>query len=102
MPKHSYNYGLVGNCAYLSLIDTDANVGWLCWPKFDSSFLFGGLLDKNKGGEFSIKPASEKYSSHQYYIDNTNILVTEFTCDDGRFKVVDFAPRLSVIISLYC
>ncbi|MEL6190714.1 MAG: glycoside hydrolase family 15 protein [Bacteroidota bacterium] len=93
MPKHSYNYGLVGNCAYLSLIDTDANVGWLCWPKFDSSFLFGGLLDKNKGGEFSIKPASEKYSSHQYYIDNTNILVTEFTCDDGRFKVVDFAPR---------
>ncbi|MEM8899001.1 MAG: glycoside hydrolase family 15 protein [Bacteroidota bacterium] len=93
MPKHSYNYGLVGNCAYLALIDTDANVGWLCWPKFDSSFLFGGLLDKNKGGEFSIKPASEKYSSHQYYIDNTNILVTEFTCDDGRFKVVDFAPR---------
>ena len=93
MPKHTYNYGLVGNCAYLALIDTDANVGWLCWPKFDSSFLFGGLLDKNKGGEFSIKPASEKYSSHQYYIDNTNILVTEFTCDDGRFKVVDFAPR---------
>ncbi|MEM9932372.1 MAG: glycoside hydrolase family 15 protein [Bacteroidota bacterium] len=93
MPKHSYNYGLVGNCAYLALIDTDANVGWLCWPKFDSSFLFGGLLDSTKGGEFSIQPASEKYSSHQYYIENTNILVTEFTCDDGRFKVVDFAPR---------
>ncbi|MEL6134099.1 MAG: trehalase-like domain-containing protein, partial [Bacteroidota bacterium] len=93
MSKHTYNYGLIGNCAYLALIDTDANVGWLCWPRFDSSFLFGGLLDQDKGGEFSVKPASEEYESKQYYIENTNILVTEFTCPDGVFKVVDFAPR---------
>lgn len=93
MARHTYNYGLIGNCAYLSLIDTDSNIGWLCWPKFDSSFLFGGLLDKEKGGEFTIKPATEHYSSHQYYMENTNILVTEFHCDDGSYKVVDFAPR---------
>ncbi|MEL6851798.1 MAG: glycoside hydrolase family 15 protein, partial [Bacteroidota bacterium] len=93
MSKHTYNYGLIGNCAYLALVDTEANIGWLCWPRFDSSFLFGGLLDKEKGGEFSIKPATEGYTSHQYYLDNTNILVTEFDCEDGKFKVVDFAPR---------
>ncbi|MDX2246690.1 MAG: glycoside hydrolase family 15 protein [Bacteroidia bacterium] len=91
--KHTYNYGLIGNCAYLALVDTEANIGWLCWPKFDSSFLFGGLLDDEKGGEFSVKPATENYTSRQYYIDNTNILVTEFDCVDGKFKVVDFAPR---------
>lgn len=91
--KHTYNYGLIGNCAYLALVDTEANIGWLCWPKFDSSFLFGGLLDDEKGGEFSVKPATENYTSHQYYIENTNILVTEFDCVDGKFKVVDFAPR---------
>ncbi|MEZ4851081.1 MAG: glycoside hydrolase family 15 protein [Bacteroidia bacterium] len=93
MSKHSYNYGLIGNCAYLALVDTDANIGWLCWPRFDSSFLFGNLLDKEKGGEFSVKPASGAYKSEQYYLDNTNILVTEFTCNDGIFKVIDFAPR---------
>lgn len=93
MSRHTYPYGLVGNCAYLSLIDIHSNVGWLCWPKFDSSFLFGGLLDTEKGGEFSIKPATEHYNSHQYYMENTNILVTEFHCDDGSYKVVDFAPR---------
>ncbi len=93
MQKHIYNYGLIGNCAYLALIDTHANVGWLCWPRFDSSFLFGGLLDQQKGGEFSIKPATDQYESRQYYLENTNILVTEFTCSDGVFKVVDFAPR---------
>ncbi|RMG65053.1 MAG: glycoside hydrolase family 15 protein [Bacteroidetes bacterium] len=93
MGKHTYDFGLVGNCAYLALIDTDANVNWLCWPRFDSSFLFGGLLDQEKGGEFSVRPATEHYESRQFYIDNTNILVTEFTCTDGIFQVVDFAPR---------
>lgn len=93
MEKHTYDFGLVGNCAYLALIDKNANVSWLCWPKFDSSFLFGSLLDEDKGGEFSVRPASDNYSSHQYYIDNTNILVTEFEAEDGKFKVVDFAPR---------
>jgi len=95
MNRHFYNHGLIGNCAYLALIDTDANVSWLCWPRFDSSFLFGGLLDPEKGGEFSIRPASEHYESRQYYVENTNILVTEFTASDGVFKVVDFAPRFS-------
>jgi len=93
MAKHTYNYGLIGNCSYIAMVDTDANIGWLCWPKFDSSFLFGGLLDKEKGGEFSIRPATDNYTSIQYYQENTNILVTEFTCEDGSFKVVDFAPR---------
>lgn len=93
MSRHTYNHGLIGNCAYLALVDTNANVSWLCWPKFDSSFLFGSLLDKEKGGEYSITPADPNFTSEQYYLPNTNILVTEFHCEDGSYKVVDFAPR---------
>ncbi|MEL7123757.1 MAG: trehalase-like domain-containing protein [Bacteroidota bacterium] len=90
---HKYNYGIIGNCAYLALIDTDANVGWMCWPRFDSSFIFGKLLDEQKGGSFSIRPEDENYVSSQKYIENTNILETTFECSDGKFKVIDFAPR---------
>ncbi len=93
MAKHSYNYGLVGNCAYLAYVDTQANIQWLCWPRFDSSFVFGGMLDKKKGGHFYIKPESENFSSSQHYIDNTNILCTDFESSDGKFRVTDFAPR---------
>ena len=93
MTKHKYNYGIIGNCSYLALVDTDANMGWMCWPKFDSSFIFGQLLDQQKGGQFFIKPATEDYTSSQAYIPNTNILETTFECSDGSFKVVDFAPR---------
>jgi len=65
-------------------------------PKFDSSFLFGSLLDEENGGHFYIQPATAEYTSNQYYLQNTNILCTEFGTADGRFRVVDCAPRMTV------
>ena len=84
--------GVVGNCSYMAYIDTHASVRWMCMPRFDSSFLFGSLLDSKKGGEFSITPSGE-YTATQHYILNTNVLVTEFTAEHGRFRVIDCAPR---------
>jgi len=93
MAKHTYTTGIIGNCAFLAHINTNTNIEWLCWPRFDSTFIFGGLLDKKKGGEFSILPQSG-YTSHQYYLENTNVLVTEITVDNGNsYRVTDFAPR---------
>lgn len=94
--KHQYEMGVIGNCSYLAYIEKkSANVSWLCWPKFDSSFIFGGLLDQKKGGEFSIRPIDDVYTVEQYYKPNTNVLCTEFETSDGRFRVTDFAPRFS-------
>ena len=93
MNTHKYNYGIIGNCAYLALIDTQANVGWLCWPRFDSSFVFGTLLDRQKGGQFYVQPEEKDYQSRQQYCPNTNVLETQFDCKNGKFKVIDFAPR---------
>lgn len=93
MKKHTYNTGIIGNCAFLAHISTSTNIEWLCWPRFDSTFIFGGLLDKKKGGEFSILPEG-KYTSHQYYLENTNVLITEVTLENGeKYRVTDFAPR---------
>ena len=93
MARHTYTTGIIGNCAFLAHVNTNTNIEWLCWPRFDSTFIFGGLLDKKKGGEFSILPQSG-YTSHQYYLENTNILVTEITVDNGNsYRVTDFAPR---------
>jgi len=94
MSVHKYNMGVVGNCAYIGYIDTTADVKWLCLPKFDSSFIFGSLLDEDKGGHFYIRPAVAEYKSRQYYLPNTNILCTEFKTDEGAFRVIDCAPRM--------
>lgn len=94
--RHVYQMGIIGNCAYMAHINRRARVMWLCWPRFDSSFLFGGLLaSQQQGGDFSITPTTPGSRSHQYYLENTNILCTEFQCRDGRFRVIDFAPRFS-------
>lgn len=92
MDVHRYKMGLVGNCSYIAYIDTEAHVKWMCLPRFDDSYIFGSLLDKDKGGEFSITPVGE-CTSTQYYIPNTNVLCTEFNCSSGSFRVIDCAPR---------
>lgn len=92
MERHTYQTGIIGNCAFLAHVNKNTNIDWLCWPRFDSSFVFGGLLDKDNGGEFSILPNGE-YTSEQHYLENTNILVTEISNEEGKYKVTDFAPR---------
>lgn len=93
MDKHTYQTGLIGNCAYLAHINKNTNVDWLCWPTFDSTFIFGALLDKQKGGEFSIRPEGD-YTSEQYYLENTNVLITNVTvASGGKYRITDFAPR---------
>lgn len=101
MPVHKYNMGIIGNCSYLAYINNKADVKWMCLPRFDSSFLFGSLLDEEKGGHFSIMPATEGYTSKQYYVANTNVLCTEFTAVDGSFVVKDCAPRMTLFDRQY-
>jgi GH15 family glucan-1,4-alpha-glucosidase len=92
MQQHIYESGIIGNCGYIAHVHKDTNITWLCWPRFDSSFVFGGLLDTKKGGEFSILPDGE-FSSSQRYMENTNVLTTDVECNEGKYRVTDFAPR---------
>ncbi len=92
MKRHIYQTGLIGNCSFLAHIHKNTNVEWMCWPRFDSSFVFGGLLDKGNGGEFTVLPEGD-CSTEQYYLENTNVLCTEVTCATGRYRIFDFAPR---------
>ena len=91
--RHTYDLGAVGNCSYLAHVDTGARVVWLCLPRFDSSFVFGHLLDPEKGGEFAIDPVARRISQRQEYVWNTNVLVTTITTSEGAFRVTDCAPR---------
>jgi GH15 family glucan-1,4-alpha-glucosidase len=89
---HKYNYAVTGNCNYLAYVKDDSSLDWMCWPRMDSSFIFGALLDEDKGGKFKIVPQTS-FKSSQKYIENTPIIVTTFHCEDGDFEVIDFAPR---------
>src|SRR5690606_18276617 len=89
---HMYPVGIVGNCNVSAFVNLSGEVDWLCLPRPDSAPIFGGLIDSD-AGKFGISPFAE-YKSSQHYIENTNVLVTEFQVKgDGRFRIIDFCPR---------
>lgn len=97
-----YSYGLVGNCQLSALISKFGSLDWLCLPRPDSDPVFGRILDA-EGGYFSIDPPDIAGStSKQYYLENTNILVTEVTNSFGdSYRVTDFAPRFEQFGRVY-
>ncbi len=86
--------GIIGNCSYSALL-RDGSVEWLCWPRLDSSFVFGPLLDREKGGAFVVEGV-DATEVEQAYIENTNVLRTVFRGPSGEFELIDFAPRFSL------
>lgn len=56
--------------------------------------MFCRLLDKDKGGYFSISPSTElSCTTKQQYLPSSNILQTRYLHEDGVVDIVDFFPR---------
>lgn len=63
-------------------------------PEFDSPSVFCRLLDKDKGGFFSIHPTDDiSCTTKQQYLPSSNILQTRYIHEDGVVDLVDFFPR---------
>lgn len=56
--------------------------------------MFCRLLDKDKGGWFSINPAKHlACTTKQQYLPSSNILQTRYIHEDGVVDLIDFFPR---------
>lgn len=86
-------YGAIGNGRTAALVGSDASIDWLCFPRIDSPSIFGRVLDSRKGGYWQIRPV-EPWTSRRHYIEDTNVLVTQFTTDSGVVEVVDLMPSI--------
>ena len=87
------NYGIIGDNHTLALVSIDASIDFLCLPHFDSPTVFAALLDDAKGGRFVIRPQATDWRIRQFYVPDTNILITRFLSETGVAEVVDFMPR---------
>lgn len=86
------DHGLIGDLQTAALVTTDATIDWFCCPRFDSPSVFGALLDRTKGGHFTVRPAAGTYTTKQLYHPDTAVLVTRFMTEAGAGEVVDFMP----------
>jgi GH15 family glucan-1,4-alpha-glucosidase len=86
------DHGLIGDLQTAALVDTNGTIDWFCCPRFDSPSVFGSLLDPDKGGYCSVRPAVDEYVTRQLYLPDTAILITRFLTEEGVGEVVDFMP----------
>src|SRR5436190_6794149 len=85
-------YGLIGNTHTSALVSRSGSIDWLCAPRFDSDACFTALLGYDEHGRWALRPTVKVRESEQRYRDDTMILETEFTCDGGVARVIDFMP----------
>jgi GH15 family glucan-1,4-alpha-glucosidase len=87
------DHGIIGDLHTVALVGKNGTIDWCCMPSFDAPSIFGSLLDADKGGFFSIAPhATPELVHKQYYLPETNILITRFFTLEGVGEVTDFMP----------
>ncbi|KXN85060.1 hypothetical protein AN958_11733 [Leucoagaricus sp. SymC.cos] len=86
------DHALIGNLRTAAVVSLDGSIESYCVPHFDSPSVFARILDRDKGGHFSIKPTIP-YTSKQNYLPSSNVLQTRFMNDAGVVSVTDFLPR---------
>src|SRR5690242_19281160 len=60
------DYGLIGDARTAALVSRFGSLDWCCFSHFDSPSSFAAIVDRERGGFFSICPTTE-FSSQQRY-----------------------------------
>lgn len=88
------NHGMIANNRSAALVSMNGTIDWGSLPNFNSPPIFSSILDKNKGGYFSIYPIdTDDLFVHQSYKEFTNILMTDFIRHNKTIlRITDFLP----------
>ena len=84
-------HGLIGDLHCVALVGTNGTIDWYCCPSFDAPSVFGSLLDADRGGCFELA-AAVPAKTRQFYLPDTNVLITRFFAEDGVGEIQDFMP----------
>ncbi len=88
------DYGMIGDCETVALVDRNGSIDWLCLPRFDSDACFAALLGSRENGRWLLAPTSIVKKTSRRYREHTLILETRFETADGDVTVIDFMrPR---------
>lgn len=81
------DHGMLSDCHSAALVDSAGSVVWWCVPRFDSSSVFGRLLDEG-AGHFSVEPKGARLTE-RHYRDDSLILESRFVGDTGELILTE-------------
>ncbi len=84
------DYALIGDCHTVALVSRDASIDWWCPRRFDAPSAFARILDA-AAGHCAIRVDGLRSSSRSY-VQDTNVLTTVLSSDDGDVEVTDCMP----------
>jgi GH15 family glucan-1,4-alpha-glucosidase len=85
------DYGMIGDLRSAALVSKQGSIDWMCLPRFDSPWIFGRLLDWDKGGYLQLCPLAGALAYRQYRRDS-NVIQTVWSSGPARMRVVDWMP----------
>lgn len=92
LPLPIEDYAMIGDCRTAALIARDGAIDWLCLPRFDSPACFAALLGTSDNGSWLIAPQEGEPRVRRFYRENTLVLETIFTTQDGEVALIDAMP----------
>jgi GH15 family glucan-1,4-alpha-glucosidase len=101
MSLHIEDYAIIGDLQTCALVGRDGSIDWLCVPRFDSPACFAALLGTSDNGRWKIAPAGRVVATRRRYRDDSLVLETEFECETGRVRLIDFMPIRTAEIDLF-
>jgi GH15 family glucan-1,4-alpha-glucosidase len=76
-------HGLIGDLHTVALVGTNGTIDWHCSPSFDAPSVFGSILDADGGGCFELA-AAVPAKTRQFYLPDTNVLITRFSAQTSQ------------------
>jgi GH15 family glucan-1,4-alpha-glucosidase len=86
------NYGFIGDLHGSALVSREGSVDWLCLPRFDSDACMAALLGRDEHGCWTMYPRVPVRRIERRYRPGTLILETDYECDGGKVRLIDFMP----------
>ena len=86
------DYALIGDCETAALVGRDGSIDWLGFPRFDSPACFAALLGTREHGRWKVAPSAGVQTIERRYRQGTLVLETDFHCDSGVVRLIDFMP----------
>src|SRR5215469_13740868 len=86
------NYALLSDWHGSALVSRDGSIDLLCVPRFDSDGSMAALLGRDEHGCWSVYPAVGVRKIERRYRPGTMILETDYHCDGGAVRLIDFMP----------